>query len=84
MVRPLRFVCAIIVSGLVIAGATTDKGPVDPGVRSGPTSAGQPLSGLTADETAFFQDGAARFVKIDTVTGGPFVKCVLNGIQTAL
>jgi CxxC motif-containing protein (DUF1111 family) len=46
------------------------SGPVDPGVRSGPPSAGGPLSGLTADETAFFQDGQARFADIEVVTGG--------------
>src|ERR1700730_11385151 len=46
------------------------SGPVDPGVRTGPPSAGGPLSGLTADATAFFQDGQARFADIEAVTGG--------------
>jgi CxxC motif-containing protein (DUF1111 family) len=46
------------------------SGPVDPGVRTGPPSAGGPLSGLTADETAFFQDGQARFADLEVVTGG--------------
>src|SRR5258708_32227390 len=46
------------------------SGPVDPGVRTGPPSAGGPLSGLTADETAFFQDGQARFADIEVVTEG--------------
>src|SRR5882762_1276540 len=45
-------------------------GPIDPGVRAGPPSAGGPLSGLTADETAFFRDGQARFADIEAVTGG--------------
>src|SRR6516165_4741897 len=44
--------------------------PVDPGVRSGPSGAGGPLNGLTADETAFFQDGQARFAEIEVVQGG--------------
>jgi CxxC motif-containing protein (DUF1111 family) len=44
-------------------------GPVDPGVRSGPPSAGTPLPGLTADETAFFKDGLARFMEIESVAG---------------
>src|SRR6202795_3518187 len=46
------------------------SGPVDPGVRTGSPSAGGPLSGLTADETAFFQDGQARFANVEVVTGG--------------
>ena len=46
------------------------SGPVDPGVRGGPAGAGTPLKGLTADETAFFQDGQARFADIEVVTGG--------------
>ncbi|MGB7281529.1 MAG: di-heme oxidoredictase family protein [Candidatus Acidiferrum sp.] len=44
--------------------------PVDPGVRGGPAGGGTPLKGLTADETAFFQDGMARFQEIEVVTGG--------------
>jgi CxxC motif-containing protein (DUF1111 family) len=46
------------------------KNPVDPGVRGGPAGAGTPLKGLTADETAFFQDGLARFLDIEVVTKG--------------
>ena len=44
--------------------------PVDPGVRGGPAGAGTPLKGLTADETAFFQDGQGRFAEIEVVQGG--------------
>ena len=50
--------------------AQTRSGPVDPGVRGGPAGAGGPLTGLTADETAFFQDGQARFVEIEVVAKG--------------
>jgi CxxC motif-containing protein (DUF1111 family) len=39
-------------------------------VRVGPAGAGTPLKGLTADETAFFQDGLTRFATIESVTGG--------------
>ena len=46
------------------------SGPVDPGVRGGPAGAGGPLKGLTADETAFFQDGQARFAEIEVVSKG--------------
>lgn len=45
-------------------------GPTDPGVRGGAPGAGQPLSGLVADETTFFQDGLSRFVEVESVTGG--------------
>jgi len=46
------------------------RAPVDPGVRGGAAGAGTPLKGLTADETAFFQDGLTRFATIESVTGG--------------
>src|ERR1700674_4513987 len=42
----------------------------DPGVRGGAAGAGTPLKGLTADETAFFQDGLTRFAVIESVSGG--------------
>jgi CxxC motif-containing protein (DUF1111 family) len=44
--------------------------PVDPGVRGGTPGAGTALQGLTADETAFFQDGLVRFAEIESVMGG--------------
>jgi CxxC motif-containing protein (DUF1111 family) len=62
-----------VASGVCTLGqskAQTKPGPVDPGVRGGPAGAGGPLNGLTADETAFFQDGQARFADIEVVTGG--------------
>ncbi|MBV8116208.1 MAG: thiol oxidoreductase [Silvibacterium sp.] len=42
-------------------------------MRSGAPGAGAPLKGLTADETAFFQDGQARFADIEVVQNGPNV-----------
>jgi CxxC motif-containing protein (DUF1111 family) len=45
-------------------------GAVDPGVRGGPATAGGPLNGLTTDETNFFNDGLARFLVVESVTGG--------------
>ncbi len=62
-----------VASGVCTLGQTkaqTKPGPADPGVRGGPAGAGGPLNGLTADETAFFQDGQARFADIEVVTGG--------------
>jgi len=65
--RTFRFTAGILISGLAFAAA---NGPVDPGVRKRVSNAGQPLPGIAADEMAFFTDGAARFVEIETVTGG--------------
>jgi CxxC motif-containing protein (DUF1111 family) len=48
----------------------TNTGPVDPGVRGGLPGAGGPMNGLTADETAFFQDGQSRFAEIEVVSKG--------------
>jgi CxxC motif-containing protein (DUF1111 family) len=42
----------------------------DPGVRAGSVNAGQPLSTLSPSQLQFFQDGLARFLQIDSVSGG--------------
>jgi hypothetical protein len=39
-------------------------------VRGGAASAGGPLQGLAADETAFFLDGQARFAEVEVVNKG--------------
>jgi CxxC motif-containing protein (DUF1111 family) len=62
-------VAAVLVTCFCALGQT-GKGPTDPGVRAGAAGVGSPLNGLTADETAFFQDGQARFADIEVVTGG--------------
>jgi CxxC motif-containing protein (DUF1111 family) len=56
--------------GQAKVGAETKPGPVDPGVRGGEAGVGGPLKGVTADETAFFVDGMARFAEVESVTGG--------------
>src|SRR6202162_6623641 len=64
---------AIVAVALTTAAYTfgqTKSPPTDPGVRGGPAGGGTPLKGLTADETAFFQDGQARFADMEVVTGG--------------
>jgi CxxC motif-containing protein (DUF1111 family) len=70
-----RGLCEALVAFLLAVGsprvfAQNIKTPRDPGVRGGAAGAGNPLPGLTADETAFFRDGLARFAQIETVTGG--------------
>jgi CxxC motif-containing protein (DUF1111 family) len=43
---------------------------VDPGVRGGPAGAGGPFAGLSSDERTFFNDGLARFLTVESVSGG--------------
>jgi len=61
---------AVTLATCSLSLAQTRQGPVDPGVRGGPAGAGGPLSGLTADETAFFQDGQSRFAEVEVVANG--------------
>src|SRR5260370_21642258 len=61
---------ALATSGVSIAGQMAKVQPVDHGVRGGPAGGGSPLKGLAADESAFFQDGLARFADIEVVTAG--------------
>src|SRR5208337_3461463 len=63
-------IVAVALTMGVNAFGQTKSAPVDPGVRGGPAGAGGPLKGLTADETAFFQDGLARFAETEAVTNG--------------
>src|SRR5580704_3768365 len=71
-IRP-KSLCGILTVALITCGnalGQTRSAPVDPGVRSGAAGAGGPLQGLTADETAFFLDGQARFAEIEVVNKG--------------
>lgn len=69
---------ALLVAALMIPGCHTSGrsaggaagGVVDPGVRGGAPGGGGPLSNLTSDESAFFQDGSRRFAQIEVVSGG--------------
>src|ERR1700681_1745159 len=64
------FAAAVLATSCVRTSAQTVTAPVDPGVRGGGAGAGSPLQGLTADESAFFRDGLARFADIEVVRGG--------------
>src|SRR5580704_8793572 len=69
--------CAGVSAGLVLllsTGITVKVGAAgpaakDPGVRAAAAGAGTPLSTLSADQLAFFQDGLTRFNAIDSVGG---------------
>jgi CxxC motif-containing protein (DUF1111 family) len=68
-----KIIAAIVAAALTWCASTPSQAataPVDPGVRGGAPGAGTALNGLSADETAFFQDGRTRFVEIESVTGG--------------
>ena len=68
-----KSLCGIMTVVLITSGYTlgqTRSAPVDPGVRGGAAGAGGPLQGLTADETAFFLDGQARFAEVEVVSKG--------------
>jgi CxxC motif-containing protein (DUF1111 family) len=68
--KSLGSILVLALSTGVYTFGQTRSTPIDPGVRGGPAGAGAPLKSLTADETAFFQDGQARFADIEAVTGG--------------
>jgi len=68
-----KTLCGILTIFLITSGyslSQTRSAPVDPGVRGGAAGAGGPLQGLTADETAFFLDGQARFAEVEVVNKG--------------
>jgi CxxC motif-containing protein (DUF1111 family) len=50
-------------------GAASSPAAKDPGVRAASASAGAPLSSLSAEQLAYFQDGLSRFEAIDSVGG---------------
>ncbi|MGH9574342.1 MAG: di-heme oxidoredictase family protein [Candidatus Acidiferrales bacterium] len=52
-----------------VVSSTSSSSAKDPGVRAGSVGAGTPLPGLTSPEMQFFQDGLARFVSVDSVSG---------------
>lgn len=71
---PSRAAIWLLAIGVVLATwpslSARGADAADPGVRSGAAGAGGPFAGLTADETAFFNDGQARFIEVEVVSGG--------------
>src|SRR5580700_8116416 len=63
-------IVAVVFTTCLYTTGQSKSVPKDPGVRGGPAGAGTSLKGLTADETAFFQDGLARFMEIEVVSKG--------------
>jgi CxxC motif-containing protein (DUF1111 family) len=67
----LRWPLVAAAIGGMVGCAQPEQGPapVDPGVRGGAAGGGNPLDGLTADETSFFTNGLAQFVEEEVVSG---------------
>jgi CxxC motif-containing protein (DUF1111 family) len=68
-----KIVAGIVVAALTLCASTPSQAataPADPGVRGGAPGAGTAFNDLSADETAFFQDGRTRFAEVESVTGG--------------
>lgn len=59
----------LVSSGITAKVGAAGPGAKDPGVRTAAAGAGTPLSTLSADELAYFQDGQARFIQTDAVGG---------------
>ena len=68
--RVLSAVVGALLATCVCRAGQSVRTLADPGVRGGTPGAGAALPGLTADESAFFKDGLARFQDVETVTGG--------------
>ena len=76
-------VCAVLAASIIITtlmvraqsrdgsqqGSTSTGGVSDPGVRSDAVTVGTPLPSLSAAQLQFFQDGLARFIQVDSVSG---------------
>ena len=72
----MEFGCGRTVGGHIFDGAAAcGNQPLrrttahDPGPRAVAVGAGQPLAGLSSDETEYFLNGLARFIQTDSVTG---------------
>jgi CxxC motif-containing protein (DUF1111 family) len=67
-------VCLVVLSCVLSGCIPPESHPKpevrDRGVRGGPAGAGDPLPGLTPDESAFFEAGLEEFVEIETVPEG--------------
>ena len=69
--RACAFACSILCWSTIVwvACVSAAVAASDPGVRSGP-GAGNPLSGLTPDQTTLFMAGEASFSEVEQLTDG--------------
>src|SRR5262249_41877957 len=69
----LASLTAILVASVALpslAPAQTRGGPSDPGLRGGTPGAGDPITGLTAEESAFFKAATDVFGETEQVADG--------------
>ncbi|MBZ5661137.1 MAG: thiol oxidoreductase [Acidobacteriia bacterium] len=67
VLRSLSLMIFLLAFGFVLQG---QNGAQDPGPRTGNAQAGTPIAGLTADQTAYFNDGLSRFQEVESVQNG--------------
>ena len=60
----------LAIAAALRAQAPNPSEPQDPGPRAGAVNAGQPLAGLSSNQTLFFQDGETRFQQLEQVANG--------------
>lgn len=72
-------VSAALAAIALFGGAAVTHAQIDPGVRSGPSGAGAPLPGLTANEIAFFDAGRDDFAEAEGVGDGLGPRFNLDG-----
>ena len=63
----LSLLIFLLASGFVLQGQNAAQ---DPGPRTGTAQSGAPIAGLTADQTAYFNDGLSRFQEVESVQNG--------------
>ncbi len=70
--RDSKLVCFSLPIAFIFAtGIATQAQPRDPGIRSGPPAAGQPIAGLTPGELDYFTNhGAVEFNNVEAVADG--------------
>jgi CxxC motif-containing protein (DUF1111 family) len=65
-----KVVTATMCASVLVLLTANVFGQKDPGPRGGAAGAGNPVAGLSADQLRFFNDGAVRFNRPDTVSSG--------------
>ncbi len=67
VLRSLSLIIFCLTSVFVLQGQNT---PRDPGPRTGTSTTGNFISGLTASQQSYFTDGQTRFQEVETVQNG--------------
>jgi len=68
--RSKNVLAAIVYASLLMLLTGTLRAQHDPGPRSGPAGAGNPVAGISPDELRFFNSGADQFAEVEAVADG--------------